>query len=382
MTVSASKRLGALVIASVFVLGACSGGGATASPGSAASAPPDGSGASAEPPASVAAPVEGEVSISGSSTVQPISQLVGEIFNETNPDVAIAVDGPGTGDGFQLFCAGEIDIADASRPISDEEKTLCTDGGVEYVELKVAIDGLSILTNPANSAVTCLSYADLYALTGPESEGVDTWDGAQALATELGSTTTLPSAPLEISGPGEESGTYDYYVEQIVEEWNEDRGQEAQTRKDYNSSPNDNVIIQGIEGSDTSLGWVGYAFAVEAGDQVKLLEVSAPDGECVAPTPETIASNDYPLSRDLFIYVNKAKAAENPAVVAYVDFYLADGTVAGRQRRGRVRRPCSRGPRGEQGGLGSPLIQSSSSRQAGPARRPGLSPVPNPPVDW
>jgi phosphate transport system substrate-binding protein len=325
VTVTASKRLGALAIASMVVIAACGGGG-TPSPSASASAPASG-GASA-PPAESQAAVEGEVSISGSSTVQPISQLVAEMFNETNPGVAVAVDGPGTGDGFQLFCAGETDISDASRPISEEEVQLCADGGVEYVELKVAIDGLSILTSPANSAVTCLSYADLYALTGPESEGVDTWNGAQALATELGSTTTLPSAPLEISGPGEESGTYDYYVEQIVEEWNEERGQEAQTRKDYNSSPNDNVIIQGIEGSDTSLGWVGYAFAVEAGDAVKLLEVSAPDGECVAPTPETIASNDYPLSRDLYIYVNKAKAAENPALVAYVDYYLADGTVA------------------------------------------------------
>ena len=322
MTVTASRRLGALAIASMLVVGACGGG---ASP-SAAEPPASGS-TSAPPPASIPA-VEGEVSVSGSSTVQPISQLVAELFNESNPNVAIAVDGPGTGDGFQLFCAGETDISDASRPISDEEVQLCADAGVEYVELKVAIDGLSILTSPNNADVTCLSFADLYALTGPESEGIDNWSGAQALATELGSTTTLPDATLEISGPGEESGTYDYYVEAVIEEWNEDRGQEAATRKDYNSSPNDNVIIQGIEGSDTSLGWVGYAFAVEAADAVKLLEVSAPDGECVAPTPESIASNDYPLSRDLFIYVNTAKAAENPALVAYVDYYLADGTIA------------------------------------------------------
>jgi phosphate transport system substrate-binding protein len=327
VTVTASKRLGALAIASMVVVGAC-GGGASPSP-STASAPPasQGGGESVAPPASQAQ-VEGEVSISGSSTVQPISQLVSELFNETQPGVAVAVDGPGTGDGFQLFCAGETDISDASRPISEEEQQLCTDGGIEYIELKVAIDGVSILTSAANDAVTCLSYADLYALTGPESEGIDTWDGAQALATELGSTTTLPSAPLEISGPGEESGTYDFYVEQIVGAFAEDRGQEEQTRKDYNSSPNDTVIIQGIEGTDTSLGWVGYAFAVEAGDLVKLLAVSEPDGECVEPTPETIASNEYPLSRDLFIYVNTAKAAENPALAAYVDFYLAEGTIA------------------------------------------------------
>ena len=324
MAVTNSKRLGALAIASLLIVGACGGGGSP-STGSGASAPPGNE--SAPPLASVPA-VEGEVSISGSSTVQPISQLVGELFNEQNPNVAIAVDGPGTGDGFQLFCAGEIDISDASRPISEEERQLCADAGIEYVELKVAIDGLSILTSAANDAVTCLSYADLYALTGPESEGIDTWDGGQTLATELGSTTTLPAAPLEISGPGEESGTYDYYVEQIVGAFAEDRGQEEQTRKDYNSSPNDTVIIQGVEGTDTSLGWVGYAYATEAGDLVKLLEVSEPDGECVAPTPETIASNEYPLSRDLFIYVNKANAAENPALVAYVDYYLAEGTIA------------------------------------------------------
>ncbi|HET9345516.1 MAG TPA: substrate-binding domain-containing protein [Candidatus Limnocylindrales bacterium] len=309
MTVIASKRLGAVAIASLLVAGGCGGGAIPTTS------------------ASIAA-VEGEVSISGSSTVQPISQLVAELFNETNPNVAIAVDGPGTGDGFQLFCAGETDISDASRPISAEEAARCEEAGIEFVELKVAIDGLSILTSPNNADVTCLSFADLYALTGPESEDIDTWSGAQALATELGSTTTLPDVPLEITGPGEESGTYDYYVEAIVEEWNEDRGQDAATRKDYASSPNDSVIIQGIEGSDTSLGWVGYAFAVEAGDRVKLLEVSAPDGECVAPTPETIASNEYPLSRDLFIYVNTAKAAANPALAAYVDHYLADGTIA------------------------------------------------------
>jgi phosphate transport system substrate-binding protein len=312
----------------MLVVGACSSTGATASPGTAGSQAATQPSSSEAAPASAAA-IEGEVAISGSSTVQPISQAVSEAFNATQPDVAISVDGPGTGDGFKLFCQGEIDIADASRKIKDEEAKTCADAGIEFVELKVAIDGLSILTSINDTTgVTCLSFADLYGLVGPESEGFDNWKDAQAIATELGSTTTLPDAPLAISGPGEESGTYDYFVEQIVTPNTEARGQEAQTRKDYNSSPNDNVIIEGIAGSDTSLGWVGYAYAEENLDKVKFFEVAKEPGTCVGPTKETIADNSYPLSRDLFIYVNKAKAAENPAVAAYVDYYLAEGTIA------------------------------------------------------
>jgi phosphate transport system substrate-binding protein len=309
-----TKRLAALSLAGLLAVAACGGGNASPTG--------DALGGTA------AAGLSGSINISGSSTVQPISQGIAELFNETNPGVAIRVDGPGTGDGFELFCNGETDISDASRAIREAEIAACEENGVEYVELKVAIDGLSVLTAPANEAVSCLSYADLYALIGPESEGFANWQDAQALATELGSTTQLPDAPLEISGPGEESGTYDYFVEEVMGEYAEDRGQEEVTRKDYNSSPNDNVIIQGIEGFDTSLGWVGYAFAIEAGDQVKLLEVSGPDGGCVAPTPDTIASTEYPLSRDLFIYVSTANAEENDALAAYVDFYLAEENLS------------------------------------------------------
>jgi phosphate transport system substrate-binding protein len=323
VTVSASKRLGALAVASMIALGACTASGATASPSTAATQ------AASQPPASQPAQLEGEVAVSGSSTVQPISQAVGEAFSATQPNVAISVDGPGTGDGFKLFCKGEIDISDASRKIHDDEAKTCSDAGIEYVELKVAIDGMSILTAVNDTAApTCLSFADLYALVGPESEGVANWKDAQALATELGSTTTLPDAPLAISGPGEESGTYDYFVEQIVTPIAGDRGKDSVTRKDYNSSPNDNVIIEGIAGSEGSLGWVGYAYAEENLDKVKFFEVAKEPGACVAPTTETIASNEYPLSRSLYIYVNTKKAADNPAVAAFVDYYLAEGTIA------------------------------------------------------
>jgi phosphate transport system substrate-binding protein len=324
VTVSSRQRIAAVALGALFAATACGGGGA--SPSSAPSSAPS-TAASQEPSAE---PLSGEISISGSSTVQPISQGVAEAFNETQPDVAITVDGPGTGDGFKLFCGGETDISDASRKIKDAEKQLCTDGGVKWIELKVAIDGMSILTSVNDSnAPACLSFADLYALVGPESEGFDNWKDAQALATELGSTTTFPDAALTISGPGEESGTYDYFVEAVIAKTAEARSAENATRKDYQSSPNDNVIIEGIAGADSSLGWVGYAYAEENLDNVKFVEVSKdPGGTCVSPTAETIASNEYPLSRDLFIYVNTDKASENPALAAFVDFYLADGTVA------------------------------------------------------
>ncbi len=268
----------------------------------------------------------GTVDVSGSSTVAPISTRVAELFSAVNPNVVVNVDGPGTGDGFALFCEGATDISDASRPIKAEELETCEANGVELIELKVAIDGLSVITSEANDALECLTFADLYALVGPESQGIDSWDEAEPLAAELGSSTDLPDAPLVVSAPGEESGTYDSFVEIVIEELNEERGTEAQTRPDYQSSADDNVIIQGVTGSNSSLGWVGYAFAHDA-QGVKSFEIDGGDG-CVAPTDATIASGEYPIARDLYIYVNAAEAEANPAIAEYVDFYLSDDGIA------------------------------------------------------
>jgi phosphate transport system substrate-binding protein len=266
--------------------------------------------------------LSGTIVISGSSTVEPISIAVAEKFGEANPGVDIAVDGPGTGDGFELFCQGETDINDASSKIKDEQIAQCEENGVDFVELQIGNDGIAMMTNTANEQVSCLTLADIYALVGPESQGFSNWSDAQDLATELGSSTELPDAPLDVTGPGEESGTYASFVELVIEEFNEDRGAEAETRPDYQASADDNVIIQGIQGSDTSFGWVGFAFAREA-DGVKVLEVDGGDG-CIAPTDETIGDGSYPVSRPLFIYVNPAKAEENLALAAFVDFYLGD----------------------------------------------------------
>ncbi len=281
--------------------------------------------------------VEGDVIVSGSSTVEPISARVGELLEDCGSGVAATVDGPGTGDGFELFCAGETDISDASRPIKAEEATACEEAGIEFIELKVAIDGISVLTSPDNTDVECVSFTDLYALIGPESEGFENWTDAQELATQLGSDTAYPDAPLDITAPGEESGTYDSFTEIVFGDISEAQleagaiteDQVETTRKDYSSQADDNAIISGIEGSSSSLGWVGFAFAEEAGDGVKELAVSEePGGECVEPNAETIASNEYPLSRNLYIYVNAALAEENEALPAYVDYYLSDAGIA------------------------------------------------------
>ncbi len=294
-------RLAALLAAAGLVAGACGDGGEGGESG-----------------------LSGSVVISGSSTVEPISIAVAEKFNEEHPDVDVPVDGPGTGDGFELFCSGETDINDASSKIKQEQIDTCAENDIDFIELQVGNDGLSVMTNVANDAVECLSFADLYALSGPESQGVDNWNDAQSLARELGSTTDLPDADLTIVGPGEESGTFASYVEIALEDIAEDRGQEATTRPDYQASADDNVIIQGIQGSPASFGWVGFAFAKEATD-VKVLPIAEePDGECIEPSDETIADNSYPISRPLFIYVNAARADDNEALAAFVDFYLND----------------------------------------------------------
>ncbi|CAN5412717.1 hypothetical protein BH20CHL6_BH20CHL6_14720 [soil metagenome] len=322
------SRFGAIALATLLIAAACggSGGGDTA---------PTGGGG------------EGSIFVSGSSTVEPISLAVAEDFAAQNPNFGYTVEGPGTGDGFALFCNGETDIADASRAIKDEEIETCGTNGVEYVELQVAIDGLSVLTSPENTEVECLSFLDLYALLGPESTGFDNWSDANALAEELtaeigdeygASNAPYPDAPLTITAPGEESGTFDSFVELTLEDIADARGQEATTRLGYTASANDNVIIEGISGTATSLGWVGLAFAVQNQDRVKQIQIDGCDG-CVAPSDETVSDGSFPIARPLFIYPNLAKVEENPAVAPYVDYYLSDEGIANAAEVGYVAMP-------------------------------------------
>lgn len=282
--------------------------------------------ASACGPAADEDALTGRLFISGSSTVEPITALVAELYNEEFPGVAINVEGPGTGDGFELFCNGETDVTDASRPIAEEEIEVCEDNGIEWVELEVAFDGLSVLTSTENDFAQCLNYADLYALMGPESQGFDRWSDANELAQELGGIgVPYPDAPLVITAPGEESGTYDSFVEIAFGDLAEERGQEEASRPDYQASANDNVIIEGIAGTPSSLGWVGFAFFEQNREVVRAVDIAEGNGDdCVPASRETIADGRFPLARSLYIYVNLNRAAESEALRVFVDFYMTE----------------------------------------------------------
>ena len=319
-----TRKLGliALLLALALVAAACGDDAATTT--------------TANGPTTTGGSLTGSIDISGSSTVEPISAGVAELFNGMYPDVAMKVEGPGTGDGAQLFCTGQIDIGDASRPYKDAEKELCAQNGVEFIELVVAIDGLSVLTSHDNGTFACLATSDLYALMGPESLGFDNWSDADALAAEIGAPNApYPDADLAITAPGEESGTYDTFVEFAIKGIAEERGQDDVLRPDYVASPNDNVIIEGISGSPASLGFVGFAFYVANEDRVKALAIDDGDG-CVLPSHDTIADGSYPYSRLLYIYVNQA-SAQRPEVAAYVDLYLSEQGLQVIDRTGYVR---------------------------------------------
>ncbi len=320
-------RPAALLVAGLLVLSACQS--------SASSSP-----SAAESAAASTDSMTGDIQISGSSTVLPISSAVFEQFTALHPGVTGFVDGPGTGDGFALFCNGETDISDASRKIKDEEATLCTDAGIDFLDLKVGIDGLSVITSVDNTDIECLSFLDLYALIGPESQGFAKWSDANALAGELAtqlggdfgeSHAPYPDQTLTITGPGEESGTFDSFVELALKGIATARDQDATTtRPDYQASGDDNVIIEGVAGTpDASftLGWVGFGVAEENLDTVRLIAVDKGDG-CTPATQDTIASASYPLSRYLYIYPNLASVSDKPAVEAFVDYYLSDEGIA------------------------------------------------------
>lgn len=250
--------------------------------------------------------VSGSVLVDGSSTVFPISEAMAEEFGKANPGVAVTVGVSGTGGGFRKFCAGETDISGASRPITQEEIDLCAQAGIEYVELPIAFDGLSVVVNPDNEFAQCLTTDELRAMWEPSAQGtINNWSQIRA---------DFPDQPLALFGPGTDSGTYDFFMDAI--------GADGESRGDYTASEDDNVIVQGVSTESNGLGFFGYAYYAENSDRLKLVEIDGGDG-CVAPSPETIGDGTYqPLSRPEFIYVKTTSLAENPAVKAFVDFYI------------------------------------------------------------
>jgi phosphate transport system substrate-binding protein len=243
----------------------------------------------------------------GSSTVFPISEAVAEEFGKVEPDVRVVVGISGTGGGFKKFCNGETDFSDASRPIKDEEKEACAAKGIEWVEFQVAFDGLSVMVNPKNDFVECLTVDELRSIWEPGST-VDSWNDVRP---------EWPDESIALYGPDTDSGTFDYFTEVIV-------GEEDASRPDYTASADDNVLVQGIAGDEDALGYFGYAYYVENPDRLKLVAVDGGEG-CVAPSRETILDGTYsPLSRPLFVYV-RTDALEQPEVAEFMRFYLTEG---------------------------------------------------------
>jgi phosphate transport system substrate-binding protein len=253
--------------------------------------------------------LSGEVLVDGSSTVQPLTAAAGEFFAEEEPGVNVSVGTSGTGGGFEVFCQGETDISNASRPIKDEEAALCAENGIEYTELQVATDALTVVVSADNDFITCLTTEELATLWGPDAEGtVTTWDKVNP---------EFPAQEIELYGPGTDSGTFDYFTDEI-------NGEEGVSRTDYNASEDDNVIVQGVGGSANALGYFGYTYYEENADALKAVEIDSGEG-CVAPSAEAAQDGSYtPLSRPLFIYVSNSAASEKPEVKAFVDFYATN----------------------------------------------------------
>jgi phosphate transport system substrate-binding protein len=250
------------------------------------------------------AALSGTITADGSSTVFPITQALAEEFTRAhNGAVHVTVGNSGTGGGFKRFCVGETDMSNASRPIKDEEKQLCAQNGIEFTEMQVAYDGLSVLAHPSNSFATCLTVPELKKIWEPGSQ-VKRWSEVRA---------AFPNQEIKLYGPGTASGTFDYFTEVI-------NGKAQASRADYTASEDDNVLVQGVSGDQHSLGYFGYAYYEQNKDKLKLVAVDGGSG-CVTPSPETIKNGTYkPLSRPLLIYISK-KAMARPEVQGFLKFY-------------------------------------------------------------
>ena len=324
MTTTKPRRLGALAMVAAFAIGACSSGGGT-------SAAPTTGGTSAAPPSTgpgsqAPANLSGTVTIDGSSTVYPITEAVAEEFQLANTGVQVPTSLSGTGGGFKKFCIGETDINDASRPIKAEDEgegLACKANNIEYVELQIAIDGLTVVVNPANTFATCLTVDELAKIYGPDSTQDLKWSDVRA---------GFPAEPVNRFMPGADSGTFDYFTEEI-------NGELDAATQFATQSEDDNVLVTGVAGDVNAIAFFGYAYFVENTDKLKALEVDGGSG-CVAPTEATINDNSYtPLSRPLFIYPDIGKAKERPELKAFVDFYL-DNTTALAAEVGYVAMPA------------------------------------------
>ncbi|HBB34446.1 MAG TPA: phosphate-binding protein [Cyanobacteria bacterium UBA8803] len=281
----------------------CGGNQSTTPAGDAGGGSPAAEGGS---PAAAGSGLAGEVKVDGSSTVFPISEAMAEEFQKANSGVRVTVGSSGTGGGFKKFCNGETDISNASRPIKPEEVELCEKGKVEYIELPISYDGLSVVVNPENKFAECLKVDELKKMWEPAAQGkIKTWNQIRP---------DFPNQPLGLYGAGTDSGTYDFFTKAIT-------GEEGKSRGDYTASEDDNTLVQGVSSDKNGLGFFGYAYYENNKDKLKLVAIDGGKG-CIQPSPETINDGTYqPLSRPEFIYVRK-EAASRPEVKAFVEYQL------------------------------------------------------------
>ena len=288
----------AFVLAGALALSACGGQQAESGSGSTGT---DG-----------AAALSGSIASDGSSTVGPLTSAAAELFMTENTGVQITVGTSGTGGGFKKFCAGQTQLSNASRPIKDEEKAACEAAGIEYQELIVANDALTVVVNKENTFVKCLTVPELNTLWGPEATGkITTWNQVNP---------AFPAEPIKLYGPGTDSGTFDYFTDVI-------NGEEGASRTDYEPSEDDNVIVQGVSGDKNALGYFGFTFYEENADALTAVQVDGGQG-CVSPSSDTARDGTYaPLSRPLYIYVDKKAFASNPALKGFVNYFIENETA-------------------------------------------------------
>jgi phosphate transport system substrate-binding protein len=260
----------------------------------------------ATPGAASGEKLSGQIKIDGSSTVFPITEAVAEEFGKENPGVKVTVGMSGTGGGFKKFDAGETAISNASRPIKEKEAAAAKAKGIDVIELPIAYDGLSVVVHSKNTWATCLTTEELKKIWDKGSK-INNWSQVRK---------GFPNKPLKLYGPGTDSGTFDYFTDEI-------NGEEGRSRADYTASEDDNTLVQGVSSDEGALGYFGFAYYEENMDKLKLVEVDSGSG-CVAPAADTIQSGKYaPLSRPLFIYVS-TRHMDRPEVAAFVKYYLAN----------------------------------------------------------
>jgi phosphate transport system substrate-binding protein len=251
------------------------------------------------------------VKIDGSSTVYPVTEAVAEEFQKAKKQsIKVTVGISGTGGGFKKFCRGETDISDASRPILKAEMAECQKAGIEYFELPVAFDALTVVVHPKNGFIKQLTIAEMKKMWEPGAQGkVTRWNQVNS---------AWPDAPMKLFGPGADSGTFDYFTEAVV-------GKSKSSRGDFTASEDDNVLVQGVSRDVNGLGYFGYAYYIENKDKLKAVPIVNEKGQPVLPSLEAVIAGTYtPLARPIFIYVS-AKSLGKPEVREFVQYYMANG---------------------------------------------------------